>query len=795
MSATKLAAAGYPLVSVMPPDAPLSPNSKVDPSTRGKVPGKKGASGWYGYNFLVDKAPGAKTVEKWGANVGVVAANYPALDIDVDDDTVATAIASFAQAQLGEAPVRTSAGSRLLLPYRTDEPFARMGITFTYDGREQLVEVLGEGRQYLVYGTHPSGAAYAWRGPTLWETPREQLTRVTRAEVDAFLALLVERLRANGIDAERQGSGKTAADAPPQEKLRAPSLDALQKLLALMPNPAEWGWHQMVEMGYAVKAAGGEDARDAFLEWCSRWEGGHDPEQDERNWGTFKAPYRVGWNWIVEQAEMFNVIDRTLDEFGVVAEDVDAEWPERELETVGLSDMWVIRKILPALRSKMCNVPEIGGGATWYVWRGHLWQKDDVLGHHLVVHELLRRLAVSLAAAAREAEAKEESKKATALANTAKRIQSNAGINAILSMLRPYLAVRPTDFDLDTMALNTPGGLIDLATGAVRKTTPKDMVARSTRVAAKAGPAPRWIAFMNDLTGSDPELIRYFQKAMGYFLTGEVVEKIVQMLWGSDSNTGKSTLIRAVMGIMGNYADSVNVKTFIGKGEALPLARLPGARLVTATEPAAGQAWDEERIKAITGGDSIEVRAHYAMPFTYFPQFKIVVVGNHEPEIATLDDAMLQRIHLVPVNRAVPREKQVRGLSEILVREEGPQILHWMIEGCRLWQAEGLTQPPVVRTKTLEYAREEDMFGQWLEEECEMHFSFTAPSKVLYSAWSMWCRGHDVDPGNDKTFKRRFAARRLDGVHHGQIGPEHQRVRGFKGIRLRPRIEFTGGEE
>lgn len=798
MSAKLLADAGYPLVSVIPPDAQLSPNSKVDPSTRGKVPGKKGAHGWYGYDFVRDAAPKPATLERWSANVGVLATHYPALDIDVDDAVVAKAIADFAQQHLGAAPTRLSTGARRLLVFRTDEPFARMGVTFTYNGQEQLVEVLGEGRQYLVHGTHPSGAAYAWEGEPLWETPASMLPTVSRAQLDDFLTLLVARLHANGVPAERQGSGKTAADAPPQEKLRAPSLEVLQRLVALMPNPAEWGWHQMVEMGYAIKAAGGDEARDVFLEWCSRWEGGHDPEQDERNWGTFKAPYRVGWNWIVEQAEALGVIDRTLDEFGVVEEDVDADWPERELETVGLSDMWVVRKILPALRDRMRNIPKDDGGAFWYVWKDFVWWKDDVLSHHLVVHELLRKLALDLARAAREAEAKEEPKKATALANAAKRIQSHTGINAILSLLRPYLAIRPTDFDTKTMELNTPGGIVDLRTGVVRKATPADMVSRATTCAPKPGPAPRWEAFLNDLTGGDEELIRYFQKMMGYQLTGDVSEKVVQMLWGSDSDTGKSTFIRIQMGVMGNYADTVNVKVFIGSrqdGIPAPLARLPGVRLVTATEPAAGQAWDEERIKAISGGDPIEVRFLYANPFTYHPQFKIIVVGNHEPEITALDDAMIRRIHIVPVNRKVPREKQVRDLSNILVREEGPQILAWMIEGCKLWLAEGATAPAAVHNKTLDYAREEDVFGQWLEEECELQFDAHSPSKVLYSAWAMWCRAHDVDPGNDKTFKRRIAARRLSGVHHGQVGPSHQRLKGYTGIRLRPRIEFTGGDE
>ena len=77
----------------------------------------------------------------------------------------------------------------------------------------------------------------------------------------------------SGRFVEIQGTGLTPAEnAPLQEGLLAPSIEELEEIVAMVPNPAEWGWHRMVEFGYAVKAAGADDeatARGFFLAWCA----------------------------------------------------------------------------------------------------------------------------------------------------------------------------------------------------------------------------------------------------------------------------------------------------------------------------------------------------------------------------------------------------------------------------------------------------------------------------------------------------------------------------------------------
>ena len=73
------------------------------------------------------------------------------------------------------------------------------------------------------------------------------------------------------------------------------------------------------------------------------------------------------------------------------------------------------------------------------------------------------------------------------------------------------------------------------------------------------------------------------------------------------------------------------------------LAALRGARLVTATETEEGRRWAESRIKQLTGGDPIAARFMRQDLFEFVPQFKLVIAGNHKPQLRNVDEAMRRR--------------------------------------------------------------------------------------------------------------------------------------------------------
>ena len=322
--AVRLFRAGFrDLVSVIPPDGELSPNSSIRPYQRGKCPGLLSGKTWRGYPFtkFTVTEPTARQWDEQSANIGLLGHRFPALDVDVDDPKLAQAIQAFAQDTLGVAPVRHSREPRRLLVYRCDEPFGRIAAIVSKDGKSHLVEFLGKGHQYLVHGRHPAGVDYRWEGAPLWEHSPEDLPVVSAASVREFFDKLKEALATYGITCELVGDAKSVGDAPDQDTLFAPSIKKLEGLMAFLPNGVDVDRGEYVKTACAIKAAWPDDpdrARELFLDWAERWEGKVDPIQDEQTWDSLEPPFRVGWSWLQEQAQEGGKYCSAQDDFDAV---------------------------------------------------------------------------------------------------------------------------------------------------------------------------------------------------------------------------------------------------------------------------------------------------------------------------------------------------------------------------------------------------------------------------------------------------------------------------------------------
>ena len=107
---------------------------------------------------------------------------------------------------------------------------------------------------------------------------------------------------------------------------------------------------------------------------------------------------------------------------------------------------------------------------------------------------------------------------------------------------------------------------------------------------------PRFNAFLEQITGNDPELIKYILKNMAYGLTGHISEQNFTILYGP-SGTGKSTLAAINMALVGSYGAYISFSTlekrWTQNGNSYDLARLPKKRLIVATESSPGSNLNE----------------------------------------------------------------------------------------------------------------------------------------------------------------------------------------------------------
>jgi len=309
-------------------------------------------------------------------------------------------------------------------------------------------------------------------------------------------------------------------------------------------------------------------------------------------------------------------------------------------------------------------------------------------------------------------------------------------------------------WDSDPWLLNTPGGVVDLRTGVMREHRSDDFMTNITAV-EPGGTCPTWLTFLDRITSHDTELQAFLQRAAGYSLTGSIKEHSLFFGFGTGAN-GKGTFLNTVAGIMGGYVVVADMTTFTASPtdrHPADLAMLRGARLVTAQETEEGREWAESRIKQLTGGDPVTARFMRQDFFTYQPQFKLFLIGNHRPGLRNIDEAIRRRLHLIPFDVRIPPTERDPDLPEKL-RHEWPGILDWAIDGCVAWQRERLSPPAAVCAATADYISAEDTLENWIHERCRAIGYGSAETSRLFKDWQAWAIAAGEKPGSLKRFSQ-----------------------------------------
>jgi P4 family phage/plasmid primase-like protien len=422
----------------------------------------------------------------------------------------------------------------------------------------------------------------------------------------------------------------------------------------------------------------------------------------------------------------------------------------------------------------------------WMFWTGSRWEADERLLHMTQTRDFLRRRADELVRWAKKAGEKNE-KLVQASETLAKALRSAPVVANVISLARsnPKQVAGVDQWDADPWLLGTPGGTVDLRTGELRPARPEEHITKQTRVTpAPAGvTAPLWQAFLKRIFRHDLELVPYMQRTAGYSLTGLTTEHALIFASGQGGN-GKGVYFNTLAYILADYAAvAAPDLLLVTNSDRHPtdMAMLRGARLVLASELAPGRAWDEPKLKSLTGGDPITARFMRQDFFTYHPQFTLLVAGNHKPSFRSVDEAVRRRVQLVPFLQNIPKEERDPGLSEKL-KAEAPAILRWAIAGCLAWQKQGLNPPKSVREASENYLEGEDALGQWLDERCILGGSALTPFDQLFQDWREWCEANGGPGWGGKALSKALDER---GFHRRKSGS----IRGFDGIALRPKPE------
>jgi putative DNA primase/helicase len=374
----------------------------------------------------------------------------------------------------------------------------------------------------------------------------------------------------------------------------------------------------------------------------------------------------------------------------------------------------------------------------WRVYEGGIWREDT---SHAVIRAAIAaaRTRGQLAQGIADKELQEAVRKWALASESATKIEAMIR----LARAQPSLILPASARDERTDVIAAANGvLIHLPTGDTRELTPADHCLRALAVAYDPNATcPRFMRALDEIFDGDVALISYWQRWMGYVLTGHVREQQALLLYGDGAN-GKSTLLEVIALLLGDYAASAPFALFDASRHdqtaQYEFARLQGKRFIAIIETPEDSFLHEARLKAATGGDAIPARHPYGRPFDFWPSWKIAFALNHLPAVRGADRGIWRRLRPIPFRRSFERSGDPHLLSRL--KTELPGILNWALAGARQWYEHGLGEVPTAVTQCLtEYQERSNAVLLWFSDCCIADASAETASAEVYSSYREWC--------------------------------------------------------
>jgi len=406
----------------------------------------------------------------------------------------------------------------------------------------------------------------------------------------------------------------------------------------------------------------------------------------------------------------------------------------------------------------------------WLEWVGNHWAR----GHSPELLDSLRNFLMVFALAFRQAQRINPSE--------AVKLQSTRTLKAVEQLCRnlPSFLARSASFDADPFLLGTPGGTVDLRTGEMRKSDPGDMITILAKVtpAPRGTPCPKWMAFMMQVMAGNTDLIKTMQMWAGISASGTARDQRLMFIYGSGRN-GKGVWCRVVAGLIGDHTTSAPRDMFVQQGKfrqhLTELTDVVAARMVLAAEIPEGAEWDVALINQLTGGDEMAVRKVKENLYKVVPGCSITIMGNLKPELKTVDDAVRGRFLVVTFPVFIPEADRIMDFDKLLIAEEGPAILRWVIDGAVAREQAGVLHvAECIREDTKEYMAEQNIMADFIETYLEVAPPGTDPldpvwrvkTSDIYELWRGFCGRFGRAAGYKNSFTTSMKAA---GVVHKKI--------------------------
>lgn len=361
--------------------------------------------------------------------------------------------------------------------------------------------------------------------------------------------------------------------------------------------------------------------------------------------------------------------------------------------------------------------------------------------------------------------------------------RDSKNITSTLKESHPMLEISPRDLDADCFALCTPEATYDLRKGmaGAREHSPEDYITKITSVSPGQKGQQLWLDSLELIFQGNQELIDYVQMICGLAAIGKVYVEALIIAYG-DGRNGKSTFWNAISRVLGLYSGNISADTLtVGCRRNIKpeMAEVKGKRLLIAAEMQEGARLNDSTVKQLCSTDEVFAEKKYKDPFAFKPCHTLVLYTNHLPRVSASDDGIWRRLIVIPFNAKITGNSDIKNYGEYLYDNAGDSILAWVIEGAKkvIELEYQIPVPACVQKAIDEYRNQNDWFGHFMEDCCDIDPSYKESSSGLYQAYRNYC----VDT-NDYVRNTADFYLALESAGYERVTLNRKRY--FKGLRL-----------
>ena len=313
--------------------------------------------------------------------------------------------------------------------------------------------------------------------------------------------------------------------------------------------------------------------------------------------------------------------------------------------------------------------------------------------------------------------------------------------------------VREDQWDTDTESLGVQNGVVDLANAQLL--SPADAALRCvTHRSPHAFDPKANHKYVN-------ELLSHVHPAIAAFLLGQVAWSVRFgpgrrfILITGPANSGKSTLLRAIMNALGpKYCVTLSSRAldkprFAKSGdEASPslMKFLPPARAACLSD-ASGAQKDADLIKQLTGYDKVTGRFLSANETSFVPQALPIIACNRDavPGFGLASEALQSRFVHVEMTEVPKNKRDLSRITEIGNDQKvgAAMLARLVLMAAMMNKKQSIVLPQAVIDSTKALVKsDQGLFG-----ELAARLVPDAKANVLVEEiWNEWCRMHDENP-------------------------------------------------